>query len=85
MQYVAFTTDTLARNNSARVYGYVIAATTEAVVNIIDGVDDQGVIVMQVNVGENATATFAGLGIPFDEGVYVEVVSGSVVGSVFVE
>jgi hypothetical protein len=55
------------------------------VVDIYDGTDASGVLVFNLEIPQNETSMFYSDGIAFNSGVYVDVVSGSVKGSVFVE
>jgi hypothetical protein len=81
MNYVTFTASNLARPDRVIVEGVVIAATTDAVVNIIDGLDDTGDVVIPLAAKAGDTAGFA-VSVAFNEGVYVDVVSGTVTGTV---
>lgn len=85
MQYVVFTADKLVRNSAALVKGFSIGASAASVVNIYDGTSSSGVLVFNLEIPQNETSLFFADGIPFNSGVYVDVVSGSVKGSVFVE
>lgn len=85
MQYVNFNASKIIRFDGAVVHGYVVTATVAAVVNIIDGTSASGTVVMPLAIPVNTTVSLNGFGIPFDTGVYVQVVSGTVTGSVFVE
>lgn len=85
MQYVSFTSDKVIRNNAALVKGFSIGASSASVVNIYDGLSASGTIVFNLQIPQNETSMFYSDGIAFNTGVFVDVVSGSVVGSVFVE
>ncbi len=85
MQYIIFTSDKLIRNSAALVKGFSIGASAASVVNIYDGSDSSGNLVFNLEIPQNETSMFYSDGIPFNSGVYVDVVSGSIKGSVFVE
>lgn len=88
MQYVTFTNDKLIRNSAAAVLGWSISnnSGTAIVVHVHDGIDGTGEIIMRVNVAANDSKTFASLPVPFNKGVFVDLVSGtSCIGSIFVE
>ena len=85
MQYVAFTADKLIRSSAALVKGFSIGASAASVVNIYDGTSSSGTLVFNIEIPQNETAMFSIDGVPCNSGVYVDVVSGSVKGSVFVE
>jgi hypothetical protein len=85
MQYVAFTADKLIRSFPAKIRGFSIGASAASVVNIYDGTSNSGTIVFNLEIPQNETVMFANEGILCSAGVYVDVVSGSVKGSVFVE
>ena len=87
MQYVSITASKAVKvNTRSIVQGFSFAAAGAAlIVNIRDG-SVAGEIVMQIKVAANdsKTVTF-GDGVPFNNGVYVEVSSGTCTGSIFVE
>ena len=85
MQYVAFTADKLIRSIPSKIKGFSIGASAASVVNIYDGTSSSGTIVFNVEIPQNETAMFSNEGILCNTGIYVDVVSGSVKGSVFVE
>jgi hypothetical protein len=85
MQYVTFTADKLVRSFPAKVRGFSIGASAASVVNIYDGTSSSGTLVFNIEIPQNETAMFANEGILFSSGIYIDVVSGSVKGSVFVE
>jgi len=85
MQYVTFTGDKVIRGSAALVKGFSIGAAAASVVNIYDGTSASGTLVFNLEIPQNETSMFYSDGVPFNAGVYVDVVSGSVIGSVFVE
>ena len=85
MQYVTFTADKLVRSFPAKIKGFSIGASAASVVNIYDGTSSSGTLVFNIEIPQNETAMFANEGILFSAGIYIDVVSGSVKGSVFVE
>lgn len=85
MQYVVFTADKLIRSFPAKIKGFSIGASAASVVNIYDGTSNSGVLVFNLEIPQNETLMFSNEGVLFSAGVYVDVVSGSVKGSVFVE
>lgn len=85
MQYVNFTADKLVRSFPAKIRGFSIGASAASVVNIYDGTSSSGTLVFNIEIPQNETAMFANEGILFSAGIYIDVVSGSVKGSVFVE
>ena len=85
MQYVTFTADKLVRSFPAKIRGFSIGASAASVVNIYDGTSSSGTLVFNIEIPQTETAMFANEGILFSAGIYIDVVSGSVKGSVFVE
>ena len=87
MQYSTFTTTKLIRNSRATVLGWCISNNGGGanVIHIHDSIDGTGEIVFRVTMAAGETKTFASLPVPFNNGVYVELVSGSVIGTIFVE
>ena len=85
MQYVNFSADKLIRSIPSKITGFSIGASAAAVVNIYDGTSNAGTIVFNVRIPINETVMFANEGVLCSGGIYVDVVSGSVIGSVFVE
>ena len=85
MQYIDFTADKLIRSIPAKITGFSIGASAAAVVNIYDGTSNSGTIVFNVRIPINETVMFANEGVLCNSGIYIDVVSGSVIGSVFVE
>ena len=83
MQYVLVTGSKEIRGHRAELKGWAIRATSAAVVNIRDG-GASGNIVVPLNIA-NGVSTHEKTDIFFDNDIYVEVVSGTIVGSVFVE
>jgi hypothetical protein len=85
MQYVAFTADKLIRSIPSKIKGFSIGAAAASVVNIYDGTSSSGTIVFNLEIPQNETVMFSNEGVLCNVGIYVDVVSGSVKGSVFVE
>ncbi len=87
MQYVNVTSSSLVRNSRALLIGFHLAAGGSAtVVEIVDGLDNSGPTVIKIYIAANTHEDFTiGEGIPFNTGVYFDVVSGSASGSIFVE
>lgn len=85
MQYVTFTADKIVRNSATLVKGFSIGASSASVVNIYDGTSSSGALVFNLEIPQHETSMFYSDGIPFNSGVFIDVVSGSVIGSVFVE
>jgi hypothetical protein len=82
MNYSVFTTSKLIREDRNIVDGVVISATTAAVVNVRDGADATGDPVFPLVIAAGDTLV-VGIKAAFNAGIYVEVVSGTVAGTVF--
>jgi hypothetical protein len=80
MSYTTFNASKAVATNRVVVTGAVVRATTAAVVNLRDG-DNTGPVVIPIAVAANDTFT-TGVSVPFNSGLYVEVVSGNVDGTV---
>ncbi len=86
MQYVTMNSSKLIRNNAALWKGHhLYASSGDSVVEMYDGIDDTGIKVCTIKIKNNEHDDHVFVGIPFNNGVYVKVVSGSVSGSIFVE
>jgi hypothetical protein len=85
MQYNTFTASELMVSSRTLLKGFCIAATSTAVVKIYDGTSASGTLVMTINVDTNQTAILSvpDAGLPMNTGLYVQVTSGSVSGSVW--
>lgn len=81
MSYVTFNSDKLVYPSRVFVTNVVVRASSDAVVNVCDGEDGTGPVVLPLAVKSGDTVSIAG-SIAFNAGVYVDVVSGSVVGTV---
>jgi hypothetical protein len=84
MAYQLVTASTDLTTKGKRLLSWSLRATAAAVVNIRNA-SASGDIVIPLNIGLNVSASQAyptPQGIVFPDGVYVEVVSGTVVGSV---
>ena len=86
MQYKTFTDDTLIVDERAIVMGYHVAgAANNTTINIIDGTDATGTVVFHIHLSEKENQSIPWIPIPFNNGIYINVVSGSALGSVFFE
>lgn len=87
MQYVVITGDSgrLIRNSAALFHGYNISANSgDTIVEFYDGVDDSGVLVFEFHIKNGSHADMVvESGVPFNNGIYYKLVSGSATGSVF--
>lgn len=84
MSYVTFTDDKAITPSRAIVTNVVIRASADAVVNVCDGTSNSDPAVLPLAVKSGDTVSVSGR-IAFNSGVYVEVVSGTVVGTVVYE
>lgn len=84
MSYVTFNSDKLVWEDRALVCNVVVRASSDAIVNVCDGTDNTGPIVLPLAVKSGDTVSIAG-SIAFNNGIYVDVVSGSIVGTVVFE
>lgn len=84
MSYVTFTDDKSVTPNRAIVTNVIVRASADSVVNVCDGTSNAGPIVVPVAVKSGDTFSVSGK-IAFNAGVYVEVVSGNVVGTIVFE
>jgi hypothetical protein len=84
MSYVTFTGDKLVTSDRVIVKNIVVRASSDAVVNVCDGATGSGPVVLPLAVksGESIVVSSS---VAFNHGVYVDVVSGSVVGTVVFE
>jgi predicted TIM-barrel enzyme len=85
MSYVTFTDDKAVTPSRAIVTNVVVRGSADSVVNVCDGTQpgsDPVVLPLAVKSGDTVSVSgrFA-----FNTGVYVDVVSGTVVGTVFYE
>jgi hypothetical protein len=87
MQYTTFNSvGTIITPSAAIVHGFSIRATTTAVVHIHDNATGAGNPVFKIAVATTSTALYDSFkGVPFDSGIYVEIVSGTATGSIFWE
>jgi hypothetical protein len=87
MQYTTFNTgNTIVASSPAIIHGFAIRATVTAVVHIHDNATGAGNPVFKIAVATTSTALYDSFkGVPFNEGIYVEVVSGTATGSIFWE
>jgi hypothetical protein len=87
MQYVNVTSSGLVRGSRTLLMGFHLASgNTDTVVEIVDGLDSSGDTVIKLYIPADTHEDFSiGEGIPFDVGIYFDVVSGSATGSIFVE
>lgn len=86
MQYKTFTTDTVVKTERAVVMGYHVAgAANNTIVNIFDGVDNTGELVFHIHLSEKENQSIPWIPIPFNNGIYIEVDTGSALGSIFFE
>jgi len=87
MQYTSFTNaDTLVSGGRAIVHGFAIRASAGAVVNIHDSSDTSGVPVFTLAIATGATELYdSAKGVPFNAGIYIKVLSGTAVGTIFWE
>jgi hypothetical protein len=83
MSYITFSSDKLIRDDRCIINHVIIRASSDAVINICDGLNNSGPIAIPLAVKAGDTVSVSG-DIPFNSGVYVDVVSGAVVGSVIV-
>ncbi len=87
MQYSTFTSDKLINGSRATVLGWSISNNGGGanVVHVHDGIDGSGPIVFRVTMSAGDSKTFASLPVPFNTGIYVDVSSGSAIGTIFFE
>jgi hypothetical protein len=87
MQYTTFNTgNTIIVSSPAIIHGFSIRATATAVVHIHDNATGAGNPVFRIAVATTSTALYDSFkGVPFNEGIFVEVVSGTATGSIFWE
>lgn len=84
MSYVAFTSDKAITPNRAIVTNVVIRGSADSVVNVCDGTSGADPVVLPLAVKSGDTVSVSGR-IAFNSGVFVDVVSGTVVGTVVYE
>lgn len=84
MSYVTFTADKAVSPSRAVVTNVIVRASSDSVVNVCDGTSASGAVVIPIAVKSGDTVSVSG-NIAFNSGVYVDVVSGSVVGTVIYE
>jgi hypothetical protein len=84
MQYKAVTGSTLITGTRATLKGYSIRANTTAVINIRDGATVAGQIVVPANIAGSVSDT-KDFSVPFNEGIFLELVDGTITGSVWFE
>lgn len=86
MQYVTMSSSKLIRNKAALWKGHHLYADSgDSVVEMYDGTDDTGIKVCTIKIKNHEHDDHVFVGIPFNNGIYVKVVSGVVSGSIFVE
>jgi hypothetical protein len=87
MQYTTFTSgNTVISAQRAVVHGFAIRATATAVIHIHDNATGSGTAVIKIAAPTTDTVLYdSSKGIPFNNGIYVEVVSGTATGSIFWE
>ena len=84
MSYTTFNTDQLVWGDRAIVSSVIVRASSDAVVNLHDSTDNSGPIVIPIAVKAGETVSISA-DVAFNSGVYVDVSSGSVVGTVVFE
>jgi len=84
MSYVTFSDDKAVTASRAIVTNVVIRASADSVVNVCDGTSSSDPVVLPLAVKSGDTVSISGR-VAFNSGVYVEVVSGTVVGTVIYE
>jgi hypothetical protein len=87
MQYTTFTSaNTVIRSERSIIYGFAIRATATAVVHIYDNATGAGVPIFKIAVPTtNSVLHDCYRGVPFNNGIYIEIVSGTATGSIFWE
>lgn len=85
MQYVEVTGSGIVKSSRALFQGFALRATVAAVVNIYDGTDNTGTLVIPIDLDANQSGISHFDGMPFNNGIYVEVASGTIEGTVWVE
>lgn len=87
MQYTTFNSaNTVIRSERAVVHGFAIRATVAAVVHIHDNATGAGIPVFKISAPTTDTVFYDSYkGIPFNNGIYIEIVSGTATGSIFWE
>jgi hypothetical protein len=81
MSYSTFTADKLVSADRVIVKSVVVRASGDAVINVCDGTSNSGPIVLPLAVKAGDTVVVSG-DFAFNYGVYVDVVSGTVTGTV---
>ncbi len=84
-QFKAVTGNTLIYNNGGCLKGLSLRATGATVVNVRNGTTASGTIVVVLNLATATSQTLENMNIEFPNGIYLEVASGAVVGSVWFE
>lgn len=86
MQYKTFASQGLVKDSRCVMMGYHVAgAANDTTINIIDGTDSTGTVVFHIHLSEKENQSIPWIPIPFNRGIYVQVVSGSAIGSIFFE
>jgi hypothetical protein len=84
MSYVTFDGSKLVSSDRKLVSSVVVRATTDTILDIIDGVDGSGQNIIPVGVKAGETFAMSGR-IAFNSGVYVNAVSGTFKASIAFE
>lgn len=85
MQYVVFNDSKLISNIPAIFSGYHVTADMEdTIVNIHDGIDNTGPLVFHIDIKSREDQSTPWVDVPFNTGIYVDVVAGSALGNILV-
>lgn len=84
MRYKVVTDSVSVSDTRGILEGFSLRATSTAVVNIRDG-GASGSIIVPLNIAANTSVLEQTLDLPFNTDIYFEVVSGVVLGTVWVE
>jgi hypothetical protein len=83
MSYITFSGDKLINGDRCIVKAVIVRAASDAVINVCDSTDNSGAIAIPLAVKAGDTVAVSG-DIVFNDAVYVDVVSGTVVGSIII-
>ena len=87
MQYTTFpSSNTLVTSNRSIIHGFAIRATVTVVINIYDATSATGTPVFRISGPTTDTVFYDSTkGIPFNNGIFIEIASGTASGSIFWE
>ena len=85
MQYVAFSESKVISRLPAIFNGYHVAPDLDdTVVNIHDGIDNTGPLVFHIDLKNKEDQSTPWIDVPFNKGVYLDIVSGTAVGNIII-